>query len=280
MKVAFVFIIISYYIFNVYIIYSNKIMNLNKHLLFSYGSNSISQLRARIENPTLNALPAKAIDWQRIFCVKANPAWSGAAASIYPMKDCISFGSVIMISDDELMKLDQYEGGYHKTELNVVVLNNNQWEHNKAIAYIANDPIWTVYPSESYLTAIYVHLREQFHNEFETIDICGIFANDPNKIHLIDTWNYPGLSQLSISALCVEINTKRNKKWIMPKSILEVKKDLNIMNIKSLSQLSTWILNNDKVMNQSNNDDDIKFKQLEYIDEEFINITKDLLELN
>jgi hypothetical protein len=55
-------------------------MSSNMQSVFSYGSNSLAQLRARIHNPSLQALPAKAENWQRIFCKRA-PVWKGTVVA-------------------------------------------------------------------------------------------------------------------------------------------------------------------------------------------------------
>jgi hypothetical protein len=89
------------------------------HSVFSFGSNSISQLRARVQNPLLEATPARARHWQRIFCVKSSD-WTGAAASMTPLRDATCYGAMVSLSSQELSRLDQYEGGYHKHEMEVL----------------------------------------------------------------------------------------------------------------------------------------------------------------
>jgi len=216
-----------------------------KSLLFSYGSNSIAQLRARIENPTIVAVPAKASEWQRIFCLRANPGWGGAAASLVRDGHSVTYGSVVSVTIEELSKLDKFECGYHKEELNVSMWVDDDWQSASAVAYIADQPWWTGYPSQSYLTAIHVHLREQF-SEFlpeclDGVDIYGLFrVNDDidKALLLVDRWTFPGVDLLSLPALCVEVNCRRAEKWVMPRAITEVRRELAAAGIYSLGQLS------------------------------------------
>lgn len=221
-------------------------------LLFSYGSNSTAQLRARVENPLLCATPAKAINWQRIFCFNA-VSWSGAAASLCSMEGAETYGSVVDITANELAKLDSFEGGYHREELLVFILKDDCWEEVPAIVYLANCSKWTVAPSEAYLTAIYIHLREQFDTVdpgcLDKIDICGVFAE--NKLEVIDQWVYPGSSKLTLAALCVEVNSKRTNKWIMPRTIGEVKNDFELLGIQSSAQLAAWFVRNSHLKSSS-----------------------------
>ena len=218
-----------------------------RSLLFSYGSNSIAQLKARIENPTIVAVPAKASEWQRIFCLRANPGWGGAAASLVRDGHSVTFGSVVSVTNEELSKLDQFECGYHKEELSISMRVGDDWQPAVAVAYIADHPLWTGYPSESYLTAIYVHLREQFSEVlpqcFEGVDIYGLFrvSDYIDKVLLVDRWTYPGVDQLSLPALCVEVNCRRTEKWVMPRAISEVRRELAAAGIHSLSQLCLWL---------------------------------------
>lgn len=218
-----------------------------KSLLFSYGSNSIAQLKARIENPTIVAMPARAFEWQRIFCLRANPGWGGAAASLVRDGHSVTFGSVVSVSNEELSKLDKFESGYHKEELSVSVLVGDDWQSAVAVAYIADHPLWTGYPSESYLTAIHVHLREQFSEVLpeclEGVDIYGLFrvSDDIDKVLLVDRWTYPGVDHLSLPALCVEVNCRRTEKWVMPRAISEVRRELAAAGIHSLGQLCLWL---------------------------------------
>lgn len=291
------------------------------HTIFSYGSNSIAQLRARVENPALKAHPGKAVEWQRIFCVRTS-TWGGAAASIIPAENCITYGSVVYLEDVELERLDLFEGGYHRQNLEVSVWDGTAWKQEQAIAYIANSLFWTVPPSEAYLTAIHVNLREQFkdiHPEcVKQIHVYGVMSvdkdialyhNNKNKeishdnghsdmssgtlskenvtsvhdfqstdyrIESISTWYYPGAPQLSLPALCVEVNAVRTVKWVMPRAVAGVVNELKGFGILSAAHLAAklavgWSL--EQVHEQQRG-------SLEYLDSEALDLFRGLLQLD
>ena len=51
--------------------------------VFSFGSNSVAQLRARVNAQHLDSQAAEVRDWVRIFCMHSTN-WGGAVASIVP----------------------------------------------------------------------------------------------------------------------------------------------------------------------------------------------------
>jgi hypothetical protein len=70
--------------------------------LFSYGSNNITQLSTRIKRNILKSeiIPAYIENYTRIFCFYSSK-WNGGVASIYPDKDKLVFGSLIMLNEKE-----------------------------------------------------------------------------------------------------------------------------------------------------------------------------------
>lgn len=82
--------------------------------VFSYGSNSSTQLRARVNNPTLTCEPAFVDDYSRIFCL-SSCNWSvneipSGAASLVEEKGRRTLGCAALMTDDELGLLDVFEG--------------------------------------------------------------------------------------------------------------------------------------------------------------------------
>ena len=79
--------------------------------LFSYGSNSLPQLRARVLNPSLTEHPAKCHGFRRVFC-SSIPRWGGAVASMARTDDPADevYGSCVELSVQELARLDGFEG--------------------------------------------------------------------------------------------------------------------------------------------------------------------------
>ena len=84
-------------------------------LVFSYGSNSTAQLRARVGCPALTSLPARAPGWLRVFCLRSAGWGGGGVASLAPAdQDKVVFGAVVALTPVQLEMLDAYEGGYRK----------------------------------------------------------------------------------------------------------------------------------------------------------------------
>lgn len=208
--------------------------------VYSYGSNSVSQLRARVENCSLTASPARALNWQRIFCFYG-ARWCGTAASLSPCEGAVVYGAVVDLTAEELARLDKFEGGYDQQTIEVNLFENNEWSSPvSSIVYIARQSRWEGPPSEQYLTAIHIMLEEQFHSEIYAaqIDVCGKLEDKVEKFY---TWKYPGSIHLSIPSLCVEVNARRSSKWVMPQSMHTVVNELNHIGVHSSAQLAVWI---------------------------------------
>ena len=92
-------------------------------LVFSYGSNSTNQLRARVETPALESRPATAEGYCRVFCLKSGGWGDGGVASLAPSPGAAVRGAVVELDPDQLARLDVYEGGYRKVPLLVTVGN-------------------------------------------------------------------------------------------------------------------------------------------------------------
>ena len=137
-------------------------------LLFSYGSNGRKQLRGRIERPLdepFQTYPACLTGYRRIFCGKS-ANWGGGFASVHPVIGGETYGNVASLSHKEFLKLDAFEGGYRRQ---VVTVNlQDSGESVQAITYIANDPTFVQPPSQAYLTAIQIMLRERDERECDT----------------------------------------------------------------------------------------------------------------
>jgi hypothetical protein len=110
----------------------------------------------------------------------------------------------------------------------VCIWSGGEWQPQAVIAYLANKPSWTRPPSEQYLTAIHLNLREQFRDilpEVLNIDVYGVFGgggveseggerDDGERVgesvggcvHRFSCWSHPGTQCLSLQALCVEVS--------------------------------------------------------------------------
>lgn len=143
--------------------------------VFCYGSNGTTQLQERVCNSTLVSYGAFVEGYRRIFAGYSSK-WDGGVASIIctGQSDDTCRGSVVLLSQQELHLLDQFEGitadpfsidplvnVYRRTWINVNSADQSLLDlmglavpvTMKAIAYIRNDDDWVSYPSESYLLA-------------------------------------------------------------------------------------------------------------------------------
>jgi gamma-glutamylcyclotransferase (GGCT)/AIG2-like uncharacterized protein YtfP len=206
------------------------------HHVFSYGSNSLAQLRARVENPALQSRAASVRGFVRVFCLTSGGWCGGGVASLTPLKGARTTGSIVSLTSDELSKLEMYEGGYRQVAV-VCVVGATRAPCN-AIAFIAGKPprfgrgaspaapftpTMSVEPHEVYLCAIHCHLREHYDMRSETIAIRSVDAC--NVVRVVREWHHPGVAQLSLAALCVEVNA-RHQRWKMPRTIPEVLRKL------------------------------------------------------
>lgn len=113
----------------------------------------------------------------------------------------------------------------------------------EAIAYVAGsaceraftEPL-TTRPSEAYLTAIHVMLREHWPDDCDTIAIRGCQADGSIAEH--DQWTHPGCSELGLGGLCVEMNAMRDEKETMPTIIPSFRRALDTIGITSAKDVA------------------------------------------
>lgn len=225
-------------------------------LVFSYGSNSTAQLRARVGNPKLLSRGATLPNFARVFCLRSGGWGGGGVASIAPAEGRTVCGAVVELSDAEKIALDGYEGGYRShgldpggwTTVNIVEVDGQVKE---ACVYVAGyeeqgygeggaegytRPM-VVPPSEQYLTAIHCMLREHWGMDGETIDVASYEAGGTVSEPTL-RWQHPGAAALSLEALCVEVSTRSSMPWEMPRTIAEVVKKLEGIGVQTTAQLA------------------------------------------
>jgi hypothetical protein len=221
-----------------------------KHQVFSFGSNSIAQLRGRVLNPTLQATPAYVDNWSRVFCNCIGRWGDSGVASLHPNAGARTYGSVVALSNEELCILDGYEAQYHKTFIDIMVKSNEIYEPTQAFTYISDYPYWQTAPSEQYLTAIHVHLRQHHPSDISySISVCGVLQKNMSDapIETIYTWKYPGKDSLSLPALMVEVNSRKSAPWVMPSKIGELSSALSTIGIQSAAQLAVLLYRDEGV---------------------------------
>lgn len=149
--------------------------------LFSYGSNSVEQLKIRLSiDRVLLYKKAYIKDYIRIFAGKSKK-WDGCVSSIYPKKDKKVYGIAIEINDDELNKLNEFEFGYC-LEIKKIIIEEEEID---CYVYIKKNNKFNLLPSESYLNAINIMLNNRIYKKNRKIMI-RIIKN--NKLVLLGFW--------------------------------------------------------------------------------------------
>lgn len=219
-----------------------------KNAVFCYGSNSIEQLKGRLSNNDLVSYSAYLDRYKRIFCGYSKN-WNGGVASLIHKKFNKTYGIIVFLTQDELLKLDSYEINYTRKEINCYVMINNIYILHKCFTYFANNNNWIEYPSQQYLISIKIMLNEYF--SFNYIIISKI--NDSNKIENLHKWNFPkDINSLSLESLFIIVNSFKNNKWNVPTDINKIVNKLKLINITNIDILKTFLINKEK-FNELNN---------------------------
>lgn len=212
--------------------------------VFSYGSNSAVQLRGRVKNPSLVAYPAIALNWERMFCWNAGVWGYGGVGTLGKCECARTYGAAVRLNAEELSLLDSFElPRYERVELEAFITLEDGEIRTTSFVYISVDPTWHVPPTEQYLTAIHLMLREQFpgNDDVLKIDVKGLF-NETSKSHHVYTWNHPGSHSLTLASMCVEVNALRSgESWVMPRTINTILKKLAAIDIHSASQFAVCL---------------------------------------
>lgn len=149
---------------------NNYTKNQVSHYLFCYGSNSLNQLKKRLNKKTLKSEKAYLPNYLRIFSGHSNK-WNGGTASIIDANENYYVkGSIVELNDFDLNRLDKFEGAnkdpnpysrinniYRRKYVNVIDSNGNKIQ---SITYIKNNHNWMSYPSEEYLRAVKENIQE------------------------------------------------------------------------------------------------------------------------
>eukprot|EP00501_MAST-03F_sp_TOSAG23-6_P000056 GSMAST32.ASY1.ANO1.57.1 assembled CDS len=216
-----------------YRLYSTKSESKMRKLLFSYGSNGTNQLRARVQNDTLTSKKALVNDYARVFCLESSGWGTSGVASLSPKAGNITRGSVVELTPHEMKLLDAYEVGYHLIELEALV----EQEPKIVCAYVVDGcPSMICPPSEQYLCAIHIMLREHWDMKNENIQILSQNSST-NSIVTVDSWQHPGIEKLTLCGLFVEVNSRRSTPWKMPQTMNEIVSKLKRVDIYSTHQL-------------------------------------------
>jgi hypothetical protein len=248
------------FLYNYYLLNKKNIKNMenfenieNKISIFSYGSNSISQLRGRLENLNLKSYPAYVDGYKRIFCGHSHN-WGGGVATLIKKKYIRTYGSIVYLDKNELSKLDSFEKIYTKEEISCKIMINNIYSECKCLTYIANDNKWSSPPSEQYLVAINMMLYENFSDKYIIISK----LNEHNKIENIQKWTIKNINELSLISLFVIVNQHRVIPWRMPKPINSIVYKLNSIDIFDIDSLKEYLID-ENIFSELNNKLEYKY---------------------
>lgn len=210
--------------------------------IFSYGSNSIYQLRGRLQNVELVSFPAYLDNYKRIFC-SYSEKWHGGIASITPKKYCRTYGIITYISLEELSILDSYEVNYSKKELICTVLAKDSSTFDvTCIVYISDISEYVDPPSEQYLMAIKIMLDEHFPLK-KYIIIAGYINNV--LVNIKKFFFRTRILDLQLPSLFVITNSFRKTPYIFPKILNKIINKLNSIQVTETHHLAFYLENMD-----------------------------------
>lgn len=154
-----------------------------KYKVFMYGSNSSKQVceRCGIHDP-IAPISAYIEDHARIFAGWST-RWKGSIASVFPKKGAKVFGSVFKLTMEQILQLDEYEGGYIRERKTVMVMDDGRtYKPIKCYIYIKTNFEYSGPPSHHYLNAIKEMLHETSDRKHTSnIVVRGMVKNKKNK---------------------------------------------------------------------------------------------------
>lgn len=159
---------------------SDKIIN--KKCLFCYGSNSVEQIKDRLNiNRKISYSAAYIDNYTRIFCGISKKWDNSGIASIYPMSGNKVYGIIVYLTEEEINKLDEHEGGYTRTQIEGRIQNLTTRKTKKELfeVYIKNNHNFRRMPSENYMKAILKMIKCRDNLREKTFEM-----NDTDKIDI------------------------------------------------------------------------------------------------
>ena len=159
------------------------------HYLFCYGSNSLSQLKKRLNKKDLEVKKAYLPNYARIFSGHSNK-WNGGTASIIKAPDHFMVkGTLIYLFENDLKKLDKFEGAHKNPNpfskidniyrREYITVRNSDNQNIPCITYIKNNHNWMSYPSNEYLDAVKINMGKYWE---ELDDSKQLYIYDKNLL--------------------------------------------------------------------------------------------------
>jgi len=128
--------------------------------LFCYGSNSIDQIKQRLNIvDNIEYFPSHINNYCRIFG-GFSKKWNGGVSSIYPSLSKKVYGITVRLTIKQLEELDNFENGYSKKMIQVYFENDKKYYDT--YVYIKDNIIFKSFPSNTYLEAINSMLNDRY----------------------------------------------------------------------------------------------------------------------
>ncbi|CAE7699727.1 unnamed protein product [Symbiodinium sp. CCMP2592] len=205
--------------------------------VFGFGSNSV-RLRGRLEDPEISGVPARVRNYALAFC-GPNRTWAQAdgqpvgTATLIQKDGQVALGTVVYLSDKHMDVLDGYEGVpfvYRREKLSGEVYRDGKWIPKELWAYIKADSMDWYRPSEAYCCAILTNLSGSFSGTYE------LPLRDAEGV-VRETWTHPGVPSLkSMEACLFEVGIRKERPWVMPRTIAGKRRGLGGLNLAGIVQ--------------------------------------------
>ena len=188
--------------------------------VFSYGSNSVAQLKGRLLDDSLQGYPSFMPGMQLTF-EGPNKGWARAdgckscgTATLEKRPEKVALGTVVYLTESQLSQLDKFEGVpkvYQRSEGDAFVRQREgSWRQVAVLYYVKINGAGYAMPTEAYRCALLRNLRGSFQ------DTASVHVP-----HSQDEWRHPGYDRLSIPAFLFEVGVRMLPPWTMPAAISE-----------------------------------------------------------
>jgi hypothetical protein len=146
-------------LFNLYLYFEKNMINDDVYLFF-YGSNSINQIKERLNiKSDIEYYPSHIKNHCRIFA-GFSKRWNSAIASIYPLLNNNVYGITIKINKKYLEEMDKFEKGYSRIMIKVYF--ETKKKYYDCYVYIKDNLSFYQFPSIKYLEAINKMLNDRY----------------------------------------------------------------------------------------------------------------------
>jgi hypothetical protein len=160
----------------------------NEIKLFCYGSNSVQQLKERLEKINIKYENGYIQDHVRIFCGISRKWNNGGIASIFPCYGKRIYGIIVYLTLEDIEKLNNFEKGYHLEKKKAILQKKLKNTEINIITYVKDNNNFCFMPSIEYLFAINQMLNDRNNTIKNRIIFIRAIIN--NKLKIIGKWNF------------------------------------------------------------------------------------------